>query len=195
ECTPPRICASSSSSRWRRRAPEAGRGPSRSRYDRDTLRRMSLWLKFLDWFTRTFGNRRSAIPREPLNIRPIGVVRNGVKAPRMDGWATVRSQIIVRDDLASALDGIEEYSHVIVVFAFDRVPESELRARVRPRGDARIPEQGVLATRSQLRPSPLGVSVVRLLKRRQNVLRVEGLDAIDGTPVLDIKPYFPNHDA
>ena len=67
--------------------------------------------------------------------------------------------------------------------------------RVRPRGDARIPEQGVLATRSQLRPSPIGVSVVRLLKRRRNILRVEGLDAIDGTPVLDIKPYFPNYDA
>ena len=156
---------------------------------------MSLWLRFLDWFTRRFGNRRRSVPREPLSVRPIAVVHNAVKTPRMDGWAQVRSDILVRDELTSALDGIEEYSHIIVVFAFDRVPDSELRARVRPRGDARIPEQGVLATRSQLRPTPLGVSVVRLLKRRQNVLRVEGLDAIDGTPVLDIKPYFPNYDA
>ena len=53
----------------------------------------------------------------------------------------------------------------------------------------------MLATRSQVRPSPVGVSVVKLLRRRHNVLRVEALDAIDGTPVLDIKPYFPNHDA
>jgi tRNA-Thr(GGU) m(6)t(6)A37 methyltransferase TsaA len=156
---------------------------------------MSLWLKFLDWFTRTFGIGQRAIPREPVSIRPIGVVRNGVKTPRPDGWAHVRSDILVRDDLTDALDGIEDYSHVIVVFAFDRVPESEQRPRVRPRADGRVPEQGVLATRSQLRPSPVGVSVVRLLKRRRNVLRVESLDAIDGTPVLDVKPYFPSYDA
>jgi tRNA-Thr(GGU) m(6)t(6)A37 methyltransferase TsaA len=138
---------------------------------------------------------RRTIPREPVTIRPIGIVRNGVTAPRADGWQHVRSDIIVRDELSGALDGIEGYSHIIVVFAFDKVPESEMKERVRPRGDARIPEQGVLATRSQLRPSPLGVSVVRLLRRRNNILRVEGLDAIDSTPVLDVKPYYPNYDA
>jgi tRNA-Thr(GGU) m(6)t(6)A37 methyltransferase TsaA len=153
----------------------------------------ALWFRFLDWFARLRGRR--TIPREPVSIRPIGVVRNGVTAPRPDGWQHVRSDIIVREELAGALDGIEGYSHIIVVFAFDKVPESELKERVRPRGDARIPEQGVLATRSQLRPSPLGVSVVRLLRRRGNILRVEGLDAIDSTPVLDIKPYYPNYDA
>jgi tRNA-Thr(GGU) m(6)t(6)A37 methyltransferase TsaA len=155
----------------------------------------ALWLKFLDWFTQRLGVGRSVIPREPVSVRPIGVVRNGVKEPRMDGWPAVRSDIILREDLADALDGIEGYSHVIVVFAFDRVPESEQRPRVRPRGDPSLPEEGVLATRSQLRPSPIGVSVVPLLRRRRNIIRVEGLDAIDGTPVLDIKPYFPNYDA
>lgn len=153
----------------------------------------ALWFRFLDWFSRLRGRR--SIPREPVSIRPIGVVRNTITAPRPDGWAHVRSDIIVREELADALDGIDAYSHIIVVFAFDKVPESELRQRVRPIGDARIPEQGVLATRSQLRPSPLGVSVVRLLRRRGNILRVEGLDAIDSTPVLDVKPYFPNYDA
>jgi tRNA-Thr(GGU) m(6)t(6)A37 methyltransferase TsaA len=155
----------------------------------------ALWLKFLDWFSRQFGIGRTTVPREPVSIRPIGVVRNGIKEPRMDGWSTVRSDIIIRDELSAALDGIEGYSHVIVVFAFDKVPESEIRMSVTPRGDKRIPEQGVLATRSQLRPSPLGLSVVRQLRRRHNIIRVEGLDAIDGTPVLDIKPYFPNYDA
>lgn len=138
---------------------------------------------------------RSAIPREPVTLRPIGVVRNNVRQPRPEGWADVRSDIILREELSEALDGIEGYSHIIVVFAFDRVPESEQRQRVRIGGDSRIPEQGVLATRSQRRPNPIGVSVVRLLRRRGQVLRVEGLDAIDGTPVLDIKPYFPNYDA
>src|SRR5581483_2288031 len=156
---------------------------------------MSLLLRFLDWLARTFRIGQRAIPREPVSVRPIGVVRNGVKTPRPEGWAHVRSDILLRDDLTESLDGIEGYSHIIIVFAFDRVPESALRARVRPSLDGRVPEQGVLATRSQLRPSPIGVSVVPLLKRRRNVLRVEALDAIDGTPVLDIKPYFPNYDA
>ncbi len=155
----------------------------------------ALWLKFLDWFSQRFGIARTSVPREPVMVRPIGVVRNSVRLPRMDGWAAVRSDIIVREELSGGLDGIEGYSHVIVVFAFHHVPESELRLRVTPRGDSRIPEQGVLATRSQLRPSPLGVSVVKQMRRRHNIVRVEGLDAIDGTPVLDIKPYFPNYDA
>jgi tRNA-Thr(GGU) m(6)t(6)A37 methyltransferase TsaA len=155
----------------------------------------ALWLKFLDWFSRRFGIGRRVIPREPVSIRPIGVVRNNVREPRMEGWEDVRSDVIIREDLTDALDGIDAYSHIIVIFAFDRVPESEQRQHVRPRGDMRIPEQGVLATRSQVRPSPIGVSVVRLLRRRHNILRVEALDAIDGTPVLDIKPYFPNYDA
>ena len=157
---------------------------------------MSWFARFVAWL-RTFfrGRPPLVIPRDPVSIRPIGVVRNDVLEPRMDGWESVRSDIILREELAPMLDGIEGYSHIIVVFAFDRIPESELRERVRPRGDARIPEQGVLATRSQLRPSPLGVSVVRQVRRRKNIIWVEGLDAVNGSPVLDIKPYFPNYDA
>jgi tRNA-Thr(GGU) m(6)t(6)A37 methyltransferase TsaA len=156
---------------------------------------VSLWLRFLDWLSRTFGVRRRVVPREPVSIRPIGVVRNGVREPRPDGWELVRSDIALRDDLTPMLEGIDGYTHLIVIFAFDKVPESATRARLRPGSDRRVPELGVLATRSQLRPSPVGVSVVRLLRRRRNLLRVQGLDAIDGTPVLDIKPYYPNHDA
>jgi tRNA-Thr(GGU) m(6)t(6)A37 methyltransferase TsaA len=155
----------------------------------------ALWLKLLDWMSHRFGIGRTPVPREPVMLRPIGVVRNGVRTPRTESWPSVRSDIIVRDELTDALDGIDGYSHIIVVFAFDRVPESAQRMRVRPGHDARVPEQGVLATRSQVRPNPVGVSVVRLLKRRGNILRVQGLDAIDGTPVLDVKPYFPNYDA
>ena len=156
---------------------------------------MSLWLKFLDWFSRVFGIGRRAIPREPVSIRPIGVVRNGVRE-KYEGWENVRSDLIFRDDLLDALDGIETYSHIIVVFHLDRVPEGErTTGRIHPRGDVRLPEQGVLATRSQRRPNALGISVVPLLRRRGNILRVLGLDAIDGTPVLDIKPYLPPHDS
>jgi tRNA-Thr(GGU) m(6)t(6)A37 methyltransferase TsaA len=131
-----------------------------------------------------------------VTLRPIGVVRNRVKTPRPDGWQDIRSDLILRDELLDALDGIDQYSHVIVVFHCHRVPDDErTTGRIHPRGDPSLPEQGVLATRSQRRPNAIGLSVVPLLRRRRNILRVEGLDAIDGTPVLDIKPYFPNYDA
>jgi tRNA-Thr(GGU) m(6)t(6)A37 methyltransferase TsaA len=155
---------------------------------------MPFWARFTDWLARVFATRRRVVPREPAVMRPIGIVRNGIVEPRPDGWRELRSDIILREELSPMLEGIDGYSHLIVVFAFHRVPDGERRERVASR-DPRIPEQGVLATRSQLRPNPVGVAVVPLLKRRKNILRVEGLDAIDGTPVLDIKPYYPNYDA
>ena len=134
------------------------------------------------------------VPREPISLRPIAVVRNNVTTPRPDGWEMVRSDLIVRDDLTDALDGIDEYSHIMVVFACHLVPEEE-RGALHVHTSGGPPEQGVLATRSQLRPNPLGVAVVPLLRRRRNILRVRGLDAVDGTPVLDIKPYIAYYDS
>ena len=155
------------------------------------------WLRrLIDNVLRMFGFGGGAVPREPVSLRPIGVVRNNVFEPMLGGWEQVRSDLIFRDDLMLALDGIEGYSHVIVIFHCHLVPEEERQAlHIHPRGDVRLPEQGVLATRSQRRPSALGVAVVPLLRRRRNILRVVGLDAIDGTPVLDIKPYIPYYDS
>ena len=138
---------------------------------------------------------RPFIPREPISYRAIGVVRNHINEPRPDGWEGVRSDIILRDDLAEALDPIEGFSHVIVVFDLDRVPQDVRRLRVTVGNEEPPPERGVLATRSQLRPNSIGVSVVEVLHRRQAVLRVRGLDALNGSPVLDIKPYLPQYDA
>jgi hypothetical protein len=75
----------------------------------------ALWRRFLDWFSRRFGIARTPVPREPVMVRPIGVVRNGVRTPRMDGWEGLRSDIIVREDLADSLDGIDGYTHIIVL--------------------------------------------------------------------------------
>ena len=135
------------------------------------------------------------VPREPVSYRPIGVVRNRVRESRPDGWGDVRSDIILREDLISAIDPIEGFSHVIVVFDFHAVPDDVRRLRIPVGNETPPPERGVLATRSQLRPNGIGVSVVRLVHRRKNVLRVTGLDAINGTPVMDIKPYLPDYDA
>jgi tRNA-Thr(GGU) m(6)t(6)A37 methyltransferase TsaA len=150
----------------------------------------------MDALLERLGLRSRPVPREPVSLRPIAVVRNNVAEPRPDGWEGVRSDLIFRDDLASALDGIEAFSHIMVVFYCHQVPEDQRAIlRVRPHGDQRLPEQGILATRAPQRPNALGVSVVPLLRRRRNILRVTGLDAIDGTPVLDIKPYLPRHDS
>jgi tRNA-Thr(GGU) m(6)t(6)A37 methyltransferase TsaA len=133
------------------------------------------------------------IPREPIAYRAIGIVRNRVRESRPHGWEDVRSDIILRDDLEPALDGIEGFSHVIVVFHIDRVPEDARRLSL-PVGTDSL-ERGVLATRSQLRPNGIGVAVVPVLHRRKGVLRVKGLDALDGSPVLDLKPYLPSYDS
>jgi tRNA-Thr(GGU) m(6)t(6)A37 methyltransferase TsaA len=135
------------------------------------------------------------IPREPIEYRAIGVVRNHVNDSRTDGWQDVRSDIILREDLAEALDPIEGFSHVIVVFDFDRVPDEARRLRVIVGNEEVPPERGVLATRSQLRPNGIGVSVALVVHRRKAVLRVRGLDALNGSPVLDLKPYLPEYDA
>ena len=114
----------------------------------------------------------------------------------MFGWESVESRIVVRRQLADALDGLEGFSHVIVLFWIDRVPEEERGlTRIHPMGDPTLPLLGVFATRTQLRPNPIGVSIVPLLARKGNELRVRGLDAIDRTPVLDIKPYIPHYDS
>src|SRR5690606_21793971 len=115
---------------------------------------------------------KPVVPREPVSYRPIGVVRNRVADPRPGGWADVKSDIILREDLAPALDPIEGFSHVIVVFDFHRVPETERRLRIPVGNEDTPPERGVLATRSQLRPNSIGVSVVPVVHRRQGVLRV-----------------------
>jgi len=133
---------------------------------------------------------------EPVVVKPIGVVRSPVKEPRMGGWESLESTIVVQDRWADALDGLEAFSHIVVVYWMHLVSEErrETTTHVHPRGDPQIPLQGVFATRSPVRPNPIGLRVVALLERRGNVLRVRGLDAIDGTPVLDLKPYLFYYD-
>ncbi len=136
-------------------------------------------------------------PLTAITMEPIGVVRNRVREPRRGGWGEVTSRIVLRPDIADALLGLSDYSHIMVLFWLHAVP-AEVRGskhRLHPMDDPQNPLQGVLATRSQIRFNPIGFTVVPLLKVANNVLHVRGLDAIDGTPVLDIKPYIPEYDA
>ena len=98
------------------------------------------------------------------------------------------SQIEVAPRFAEALLGIEEYSQLIVLFWMDRARPLEALT-VHPRGDERLPLTGVLASRGRAHPNPIGLAVVDLVAREGNTLTVRRLDAFNGTPVIDIKPY------
>ncbi|MBI4328684.1 MAG: tRNA (N6-threonylcarbamoyladenosine(37)-N6)-methyltransferase TrmO [Chloroflexi bacterium] len=126
---------------------------------------------------------------EPVQFTPIGTVRNAITDIYYRGFSDIESQVAVDPALEEGLDGIEEYSHLQVIFYFHRLERERVRLKRRPWDREDAPEMGVFALRTQLRPTPIGSSVVRLLLRAGNVLWVRGLDAIDGTPVLDIKPF------
>ena len=127
-----------------------------------------------------------------LVLKSIGIVRNEVKEPVRRDWQEVVSEITLDEGLEECLEGLEEFSHIIVVYWMHRAPSwRQPPAKIHPMGRADLPLVGLFATCTPHRPNPLGVTVARLLERRGNVLKVEGLDAIDGTPVIDIKPYFP----
>jgi len=133
-----------------------------------------------------------------ITIKPIGIVRSKVKQkPKPEyNWQEIISEIVIDSSLSEALDGLERYSHIIVLYWLHQaVDPSKMAIKVHPRGGRELPLVGLFASRSPYRPNPLGQRVVRLLGRKANVLRVKGLDAIDKTPVIDIKPYIPGYDS
>ncbi|MGA7677696.1 MAG: tRNA (N6-threonylcarbamoyladenosine(37)-N6)-methyltransferase TrmO [Dehalococcoidia bacterium] len=131
-----------------------------------------------------------------INLTPIGFVRNNIKEPGIEDWRTVTSEIIIEENLKEALSRIDEFSHIIVIYWMHKLPPSQRSIiKVHPQANQNLPLVGVFASRSPARPNPIGVTTVKLLERRDNVLKVTGLDAINGTPVLDIKPYIPGDDS
>lgn len=122
-------------------------------------------------------------------MEPIGVVRSLFTPDSGDKWSVV-ADVVLDEEYAPALDGIEDYSHIIVIFWMDRIAGSTKRIlKTHPRGREDMPVVGIFATRGKARPNPIGLAVVELVAREGNVLKVKGLDAFDGTPILDIKPY------
>ncbi|OEJ24560.1 tRNA (N6-threonylcarbamoyladenosine(37)-N6)-methyltransferase TrmO [Streptomyces agglomeratus] len=126
----------------------------------------------------------------PNSIEPVGVVRS----PRLNGlddWGDVESRIELDPEVyePTATVGLEGYSHVEVIFSFHLAPKT-CRGAQHPRGNPDWPEVGILAQRAPNRPNHLGVSVCELLAVDGLTLTVRGLDALDATPVLDVKPYL-----
>jgi len=131
-----------------------------------------------------------------ISLKVIGIVRNGIKQRPEPGWEEIVSEIVVDSRLTEALDGLEEFSHIIVIYWMHLASApGQVPTKIHPRGRQELPLVGLFATRTPNRPNPIGKATVRLLQRQGNILKVEGLDAIDGTPVIDIKPYIPGRDA
>lgn len=136
--------------------------------------------------------------KEPsLQLRSIGQVvqgRNRPGSPRPGANALEGEQAVIEIDTAwaGALEGIEEFSHIWVVWWLDLSPAGKDAGplRIRPEGREEMPLRGIFATRSPRRPNPIAITAVRLLERQGARLRVQGLDACQGTPILDLKPYL-----
>lgn len=127
-----------------------------------------------------------------IQIVPIGYVRNSRREAVDDNWGSVVSEIVLEPAFGEdSIAGLEAFSHAEVTFHFHGVPEDKIVSGARhPRNNADWPKVGIFAQRGKNRPNRLGLATVRILGRDGPVLRVRDLDAIDGTPVVDIKPVL-----
>jgi tRNA-Thr(GGU) m(6)t(6)A37 methyltransferase TsaA len=127
--------------------------------------------------------------REKIVLSPIGYVKTSVVGDEVKDKSVI-SQIVLNNELVEGLSGISGFSHLFVLFYLNQVTSEQRKTlKVHPRGRQDMPLTGVFATRTMLRPNPIGLTLVELVKVDGNVLTVRGLDAYDATPVLDIKPY------
>lgn len=127
--------------------------------------------------------------KERIALNPVGYVKTSAVGDEVKDKATI-SKIIINDELLEGLEGLADFSHVFVLFYLNHVTaEQRMTLKVHPRGRMDLPLIGIFATRTMLRPNPIGLTLVKLLRVEGNVLTVQGLDAYDDTPVLDVKPY------
>lgn len=126
-------------------------------------------------------------------VTPIGTVRSTRSEAYDDDWdaETTTIELDATTFGPDALVGLADFSHVEVIYVFDRVPEDKVECGARhPRGNTDWPLVGIFAQRGKNRPNRIGASICEVLVVDGTTVRVRGLDAIDGTPVLDLKPYF-----
>ena len=152
-----------------------------------------------------FRPRLSQKDFPPVTLKPIGIIHTPYKKDEEVPYQAYKSEdvgeIEVFKEYEEGLKDIEGFSHLIILYAFHRSIERSVKKKhylesmgllVKPYLDG-VP-RGLFAPRSPNRPNPIGLTIVRLLKREWNILRVKGVDMLDGTPLLDIKPYVPKFD-
>lgn len=121
-----------------------------------------------------------------IQINPIGFIKRQSKEEN-DKDRNLISKLIINKDLSDALDGIDDFSHIYVIFWMDKVKDTSYLHHPGKTHDSK--PVGIFATRAPIHPNPIGLTLVKLIKREENILWVEGIDAYDNTPILDIKPY------
>lgn len=127
---------------------------------------------------------------ESIDLKPIGYARTRAIGDEVRNRSDI-SEIVLDEDLKEALEEIEDFSHLFIIFWMHEISGEERRRRmkVHPKGRNDMPRLGVFATRTPYRPNPMGLTLVEALEVKSNVLTVRGLDAREGTPVIDIKPF------
>ena len=128
-------------------------------------------------------------------LKPVGTVKNEVIDKKHDAWGEDVSSIVLDGPYRTGLKGLEDFSHAIILFHLDKAHyDREKHLQRRPRNREDMPLVGIFAQRGKDRPNQIGMTAVEVLSVSDDALVVRGLDAIDGTPVLDIKPYYPMYD-
>jgi tRNA (adenine37-N6)-methyltransferase len=130
-----------------------------------------------------------------ITLSSIGRVDSPVREAVDEKWGSVTSRIVLLPEYAGGLDGLNGFSHVIVVTYLHKATyEQSKHLKRRPRGLESMPLVGIFSQRAKDRPNPIGITAVKVVGVGNDYLEVQGLDAINGTPVLDIKPYYPQYD-
>jgi tRNA-Thr(GGU) m(6)t(6)A37 methyltransferase TsaA len=124
-------------------------------------------------------------------INPVAFVQNTRTEIADDFWGSVVSEIQLADNIPqSAFDGIEEFSHLEIIFYFNRSNQADIVFNGHPRGNKNWPSVGIFAQRKKDRPNALGLTTAELIRREGNKIWVRQFDAMDGTPIIDIKPVM-----
>ncbi len=132
---------------------------------------------------------------EKIELKPIGYVSSPATEKVDENWGGVVSRILLEPEYAGALEGLKDFSHALIVTYLHQARyNKERHLQRRPRGLDSMPKVGIFSQRAKDRPNPIGVTAVRINRVGNDYLEIQGLDAINGTSVLDIKPYYPQYD-
>lgn len=132
---------------------------------------------------------------QDIIMNPIGYVKNNVQNKKDVAWGEDVSTIILNDEYYTGLKGLEDFSHAIIIYYLDKAEfQKDKHLQRRPQNREEMPLVGIFSQRGKDRPNKIGMTSVQIISVDDASLVVKGLDAIDGTPVLDIKPYYPVYD-
>lgn len=130
-----------------------------------------------------------------IEFNPIGFVETSATEKVDENWGTVESKIVLEEDYRGGFEGLADFSHAIILtFLHEAHFDAGKHLQRRPQGRDDMPPAGIFSQRAKNRPNPIGVTAVEIISVADDTLTVRGLDAINGTPVLDVKPYVPHFD-